>query len=92
MCKWIKESNRLKHLFAGALITLAVFLGSEFLIRFASPNIASAIIALGCVFIAMFTVEYIQTLFKCKWDWLDILAGCLVPLLLLIVVIIFSVV
>lgn len=31
------------------------------------------------VFVAMCTVEYIQERMGCKWNWLNIAAGCFVP-------------
>lgn len=99
---WLKESNRLKHLKVGVImfIGLIIIQYIEFIIMkntshivfnelFNKMQLVSQFInSLITVFIAMCSVEYIQTTFKCKWDWLDVLAGCLVGILMTIILLI----
>ncbi|MBC5606196.1 hypothetical protein [Bacteroides difficilis] len=88
---WMKESNRPAHMKAGNtifVIVLIVFtlLGGILLNPLLEGYsyegssrlfILAMIQALIVVFIAMCSVEYIQERMGCKWDWLDIAAGCL---------------
>lgn len=88
---WLKVSNRMKHLKAGALIFIAMLIFQAI----ANAVITSisgieandtylmlqvlviSIVALVTTFIAMCSVEYIQKSSGYYWDWLDVLAGCL---------------
>ena len=87
---WITESNRLKHLMAGVAImalmmAVALFANDIFEYKF---NVF-VILAFFGVFFSMLAVEFTQH-FLCKvgkFDWLDILAGCLIPLLFTLLII-----
>ena len=77
MFKWIKESNRYKHMIAGMEIFSFMFaLSCGIGISYSNASV----VALATTAIAMLSVEYIQHTFGCKFDWLDILAGCLIPI------------
>lgn len=102
LINWLKESNRLKHLKVGVIMFIGLFIIQyigitiienvtniivndnyyDWFLSFASIN------SLITVFITMCSVEYIQTTFKCKWDWLDVLAGCLIAILFTIIILI----
>lgn len=97
---WLLVSNRLKHLKAGAIIFICFLLflcvatsiaahvsGIEFNDAYSllSASVYSVFSFLATL-VAMCSVEYVQTTFQCKWDWLDVLAGSLVPLLFTVVI------
>lgn len=102
LINWLKESNRLKHLKVGIImfIGLCIIQYVEITIIKNVTNIVvndnyydwflsfTSINSLITVFIAMCSVEYIQTTFKSKWDWLDVLAGCLIAILFTIIILI----
>ena len=83
----MKESNRPAHMKAGNtifVIVLIVFtlLGGILLnplLEGYSYEGSSRLFILAMIqaLIAMCSVEYIQERMGCKWDWLDIAAGCL---------------
>ena len=90
---WMKESNRPAHMRAGNSIFVAglivfTFIGILLLYPMihdysyeGSSRLFVSIMIQVCimVFVAMCAVEYIQERMGDKWDWLDIAAGCLVP-------------
>lgn len=76
---WLTESNRPKHLKVGSLIYVMWML---YMLYFDGSLIFSSVTALGAVFLAMVSVDYGQRTAGSKFDWLDVLAGCLVPLVL----------
>lgn len=100
LINWLKESNRLKHLKVGAIIFIGMFIIQYIEFIIAKNNITlnqiyyeiqlifQFINSLITVFIAMCSVEYIQTTVNGKWDWLDVLAGCLIGILLTILLLI----
>ena len=85
MFKWIKESNRYKHMIAG-LIIFAVMVALSCTIGISYSN--ASVVALATTAIAMLSVEYIQHTFGCKFDWLDSLAGCLIPIIFTVFILI----
>ena len=74
---WLKISNRPKHLKAGIMIFVLWIVCTMILTNM--TMIQSAFTGLVCVLVAMCSVEYIQKTSGGKWDWLDILAGIIVP-------------
>lgn len=98
---WLRESNRLSHLkFGFAIFVLMMLLGCSILSMFEEVTsfepvqveaitFTCSLLSTISVFIAMCAVEYTQkTSGIGKWDWLDILAGCLIPVLITIIVLI----
>lgn len=91
--KWLTESNRLKHLIFGVLIFVSMTVVQMLCYEILVPQVLDIkriyliipINALITTLIAMCSVEYIQKSIGGKWDWLDILAGILVPLILLLI-------
>lgn len=91
---WLKESNRMSHLKVGFVIWIVVMLfGCSILSMFEQVTnfelmqakaitITCSLLADLSVFIAMCAVEYTQKQCGNKWDWLDVLAGCLIPIIL----------
>lgn len=74
---WLKVSNRPKHLKVGLVIFVLWVVCTMILTNM--TMLQSAFTGLVCVLVAMCSVEYIQKIYGGKWDWLDILAGILVP-------------
>lgn len=79
---WYATSNRGKHAKAGGIIfacmtILGLFCGTAI--------IGSIVIATASVWIAMASVEYKDKLCGNKFDWLDIVAGMTVPVVIDIV-------
>jgi hypothetical protein len=72
------KSNREKHLIAGALI-YAVMLGLCFVLNV--QYVKGTIIALIATLIAACAVEYKDKLWGGKFDWLDVVATILVPVI-----------
>lgn len=100
---WLKESNRMSHLKAGFIIWIALmFVASCCLSCFDSilgiTKMQEVAIAITCtvlsdaaVLIAMCSVEYIQKSSGIgKWDWIDVLAGCIFPIFASLFVFAFS--
>lgn len=103
MLSWLKESNRLSHIKIGFVIWVLLMLLTAAILSFfdgsagfsyaqsLSIAVTSSIISDAVVFICMCSVEYIQKSSGIgKWDWLDVLAGCLVPLILTILIILIT--
>ena len=94
MLKWLKESNRLKHLLCGAIIAV-VGISIAIILDFASvkPLFIYSILVLYAVAVAMCSVEYIQAHSGIgRWDWLDILAGVIPPFILIFIIFIIELV
>lgn len=71
----------MKHLYAGAvLLVLWILLGAAMHLS----GIQIAITGFVMVFIAMCSAEFKDKAHGGAWDWLDILAGVLVPLAVLV--------
>lgn len=78
---WLLTSNRLKHLYVGSVLwVLWVLLGAAMSLS----GIQIAITGFVMVYIAMCSVEFKDKAYGGAWDWLDILAGVLVPLAVLV--------
>lgn len=81
------KSNRGKHLIAGALI-YAVMLGLCFVLSV--QYVKGTIIALVATAIAACAVEYKDKLWGGKFDWLDVVATILVPVIVSAILLIVS--
>lgn len=100
---WLNESNRLSHLKVGFAIWVVVMLfGCSILSMFEQVTnfelmqaqaitTTCALLADFSVFIAMCSVEYTQKLCGNKFDWLDILSGCLIPIIITIIIIVIAI-
>lgn len=99
---WLRESNRLSHLKVGLAIWIVVMLfGCAILSMFEEVTdfklmqaqaitVTCALLADLSVFIVMCAVEYVQKSSGIGiWDWLDILAGILIPLIITFFIVIF---
>ena len=99
MFNWLKVSNRTSHLYVGfALWVLLMLLGIGILSLFEQvtdfSDIQGTAITMVCailsdvaVFVAMCAVEYTQKYSGVgKWDWLDVLAGCLAPVIITVAI------
>ena len=73
------KSNRWKHLIAGGLI-YAVVLSLCFVLNV--QYLKGTIIALVATFITACAVEYKDKLWGGKFDWLDVVATILVPVII----------
>lgn len=82
------KSNREKHLIAGALI-YAVMLGLCFVLSI--QYLKGTIIALVATLIAACAVEYKDKLWGGKFDWLDVVATILVPVIVSTILLIMSI-
>ena len=82
---WLTESNRPKHLKVGSLIYAMWML---YMLYFDSSLIFASVTALGAVFLAMVSVDYGQRTTGSKFDWLDVLAGCMIPMLATLILLI----
>ena len=68
---WLIESNRLKHIAAGAVITATTSLLTAFFVC------DLCLIANNCFYVSLvagLSVEYKDHLYGNKFDWLDVLA------------------
>lgn len=96
---WLKESNRLSHMYVGfAIYVLGLLLAGIVLgcynhtIDFTQSQadsmlVTTSVLSLFSVSASMCSVECIQTVSGVgKWDWLDVLAGVLVPVLLTVII------
>ncbi len=84
---WLQESNRPNHLKMGAII-LALWV--PFCLLLGMTVCQSAITGLATVSIAMASCELKDKAHGGAWDWLDILAGVLVPIAVCLLVVISS--
>lgn len=77
---WLFESNRPKHVIAGSMIYIISFVLASLLYgkEYALSNV---IISLFVTLVAGICVEYKDKLYGNKFDWLDVLATCISPLL-----------
>ena len=95
---WLKESNRPLHMQAGfacfALTLLVIMFGMTFaegnlIIEETLANrllVVHTLIADWTVFLAMCTCEFVQSRAGGKWDWLDVLAGMVPPIIITLVI------
>ena len=83
-----KESNRSKHVKAGTAIYIVMIL-SQLFAGVSYDNVwPYSVAATISVAIAMASVEYIQKSIGGKFDYLDILAGCIIPVVLSLILMI----
>lgn len=87
--EWLKISNRPKHLKAGIIIFI-IWIGSVLLLT-TMTILQATLTGTICVFVAMCAVEYIQKSIGGKWDWLDILAGILLPIIVVLIIYLYGV-
>lgn len=81
--KWLIESNRQKH----ALLGLVIY--GLWILFFALQGVsiyAAAVTGLCCVTVAMLAVEYGQKTCGSKFDWLDVVAGDLIPTIITMII------
>lgn len=84
---WLKDSNRPKHMKAGMLVFIAMLavcltLGVEL--------IPSTVIAFVATVIVAVAVDYKDKLYGNTFDWLDVLATVLLPVVITLVVLILN--
>lgn len=82
---WLLESNHWKHLFSGLLIFGLWYVAFSLI---GMDSVLSGTSGLVCVLVAMCSVEYAQKSAGGKWDWSDILAGCLFPFVVEVVLLV----
>ena len=81
-----KESNRSKHVKAGIAIYIVMIMSQLFVgISYDSMWPYSIVATIA---VAMASVEYIQKSIGGKFDYLDILAGCIIPVALSLILMI----
>lgn len=81
--EWLLQSNRLSHVKAGMIIFLMMIIFCFFLLSISLGK--SAIASLMTTAIAAMAVDYKDKLWGGKFDWLDIAATVLLPLMLTII-------
>lgn len=83
MINWLVSSNRQKHL----LIGLAIFFATLFKgVIDGTTIVNNAILGSFITLTNMLSVEYGQKTCGSKFDWLDVLAGTLIPFVLTIII------
>ena len=87
--EWLKISNRPKHLKVGIIIFI-IWIGSVLLLT-TMTILQAALTGAICVFVSMCAVEYIQKSIGGEWDWLDILAGVLLPVIAVLIIFLYGV-
>lgn len=80
---WLKVSNRPKHLKAGIVILVLWLICTQVLTSM--TILQSSFTGLICVLVAMCSVEYIQKTSGGVWDWLDVIAGVLIPVIVTLI-------
>lgn len=81
---WLKESNRPKHIIVGTIIFagwMALCMG-----MLNMDSIRSCITGVMTVLTSMCACEYKDRTNGGKWDWLDIVAGCIIPIIITILI------
>ena len=87
---WLSESNRDKHLGYGALCTILVLLLSIFILTLQLPiALTSSIFTLMVVGSLATGMEFKDKMWGGEFDWLDLLATILFPILIVLISIIF---
>lgn len=81
---WFKESNRYKHTAVGFIAYVVMIVIASIC---QAPPIGASIIATFSVLAMMASVEYKDKLCGNKFDWSDILAGMICPIIVTIIVI-----
>lgn len=86
LINWFKQSNRYKHLLYGLYIFIFYFIISSLLLLTCSNIAIISVISSLAVITHMITAEYKDKQYGNKFDWLDILAGSIVIVLLPLVI------
>ena len=85
LISWFKQSNRYKHLYMGILIYIVyVLLTIGLMLLTKDIVLISIVIASISSITHMISVEYKDRLQGNKFDYLDILAGSIIPVILTI--------
>ena len=87
---WLNEGNRDKHLGYGALCAILILLLSVFILTLQlSVTITSSIFTLMIVGSLATGMEFKDKMWGGEFDWLDLLATILFPILIVLISIIF---
>lgn len=81
---WMKESNRPKHIGAGAAILFVWLVFCILLLKMSVRD--SSVTGLLSVTIGMCSCEFKDKKYGGGWNWLDIAAGCIVPFVVVLIV------
>jgi hypothetical protein len=84
---WLKDSNRPKHMKAGMLVFIAMLAVCLTLVVGLSPSTVIAFVATVIVAVA---VDYKDKLYGNTFDWLDVLATVLLPVVITLAVLILN--
>lgn len=84
---WLKESNRPKHMKAGILVFIAML---AVCLTLGVGLIPSTVIAFVATVIVAVAVDYKDKLYGNTFDWLDVLATVLLPVVITLVVLILN--
>lgn len=84
---WLKDSNRPKHMKAGMLVFIAMLAAC---LTLGVGLIPSTVIAFVATVIVAVAVDYKDKLYGNTFDWLDVLATVLLPVVITLVVLILN--
>ena len=84
---WLKDSNRPKHMKAGMLVFIAML---AVCLTLGVGLIPSTVIAFVATVIVAVAVDYKDKLYGNTFDWLDVLATVLFPVVITLVVLILN--
>lgn len=84
---WLKDSNRPKHMKAGMLVFIAML---AVCLTLGVGLIPSTVIAFVATVIVAVAVDYKDKLYGNTFDWLDVLATVLLPVVITLVVLILN--
>lgn len=89
LTRWLNESNRYKHLGYGALCAILILLLSVFILTLQlSVTITSSIFTLMVVGSLATGMEFKDKMWGGEFDWLDLLATIILPIIIVIITII----
>lgn len=84
LIEWFKSSNHYKHTAVGFILYLITLVLASIC---SAPPIGASLISLFLVFSCMASVEYKDKLYGNKFDWEDILAGMICPVIITLIII-----
>lgn len=84
---WLKDSNRPKHMKAGMLVFIAML---AVCLTLGVGLIPSTVIAFVATVIVAVAVDYKDKLYGNTFDWLDVLATVLLPVVITLAVLILN--
>ena len=84
---WLKDSNRPRHMKAGMLVFIAML---AVCLTLGVGLIPSTVIAFVATVIVAVAVDYKDKLYGNTFDWLDVLATVLLPVVITLVVLILN--